>query len=391
MKYLEGKFQIIAKTLPGLEEILRGELLSLGADNIHSLTRGAEFEGDKETLYKVNYCCRNALRFLVPLTSFHAPNETLLYERVKKIPWDSIFKVHQTFAIDANTFDSRISHSRYLTQKTKDAIADHFREKYSRRPTVNTEDPEIRINIHLNNNTCTVSLDSSGGSLHLRGYRKRNSPAPLNEVLASGIIDMSGWNGTTDFIDPMCGSGTLVIEAAMKALKLPPGKIRKHYGLMNWLTFDDTLWNAVKQDADDQILKTLPCRIEGSDADGNMISVSRSHSTFAGVRPFISLKKANFLHRDAPFESGTLITNPPYGERIPLKEPERFYKTMGDTLKHKYTGYSAWILTADYKSAKHTGLRTSKKIRLYNGQLECRLLNFEIYPGSLKKMPRNKT
>ncbi len=385
MNFLNGNFTIISKTLTGLEEVLRDELLLLGANNTKILKRGVEFEGDKRLLYTCNYMCRTALRFIVPIAVFTAKDENELYSRVKRISWENIMKLNQTFAVDGITSSSNLKHSKYIALKSKDAIVDRFREKTGKRPSVDTDNPKIRINIRMHQNQCTVSLDSSGDSLHLRGYRVRSSPAPLNEVLAAGIIGLSGWDMTESLFDPMCGSGTIPVEACLMAMRIPPGKYRRDFSFMNWMDYDKHLWEDITRFYDEQILTSPPCKIMGSDKNPRMVSIAKTHASSTGLRKHIELTEADFFAVPSPFDSGYIITNPPYGERIPLENSIKFYKSIGDTLKAKYTGYAAWIFSGDLEALKNLGLKATKKIPLLNGQIECKFQKFEIYSGSKKE------
>lgn len=389
MNFPEGNFSIVSKTLTGLEEVLKDELISLGAQNTVILKRGVQFEGNKKLLYACNYMSRNALRFLVPIAEFPARDESELYNRIKQISWEKHLGLNQTFAIDGITSGSNLSHSKYVALKAKDALVDRFREKTGKRPSVNTENPSIRINIRIHQDRATVSLDSSGDSLHLRGYRVRTSPAPLNEVLAAGLINLSGWNREDNLFDPMCGSGTIPVEACLMAMKIPPGKYRNSYSFMHWPDFDTTLWKEVKKYYDQQMLQSPPCRISGADKNPRMISTSRAHTAASGIRKHISFFESDFFTAPAPFESGLIITNPPYGERILTENNIKFYKNIGDTLKTSYSGYTAWVLSGDLEALKHLGLKPTKKIPLLNGQIECKFEKFEVYSGSRKQKNQN--
>ncbi|MBU2650777.1 MAG: class I SAM-dependent RNA methyltransferase [Bacteroidetes bacterium] len=384
MDFLDKTFTIIAKTLFGLEEVLLQELQELGAEEAVTITRGVSFRGDRKLLYSCNYASRLALRFLVPIAEFPARDEEELYNRIKRIPWEQYLDIRQTFAIESNIFRSRLNHSKYIALKAKDAIADRFRDKRGQRPSVDTIEPDVRISLHIQQDNCTVLLDSSGSSLHLRGYRNRTSPAPLNEVLAAGMIRLSGWDTTTDFVDPMCGSGTLPIEACLMAMHVPPGKIRQDFGFMKWKNFDADLWMKIRESLDSKILSRPPCRIQGYDNNPDMVSISRTHATSAGVKAFTDFAKRDFFTAEPPYPSGFMITNPPYGERIQVENGALFYKNIGDTLKKIYAGYTAWILSGDMDSLKHLGLKPNKKISLLNGQLECKFQKFELYSGSRK-------
>ena len=371
---------MLAKTFEGLEEILAKELSDLGAEDIDLIKRGITFSGDKRLLYKANYNCRIALRILVPVSSFRAATESMLYDGVRAIPWEKFLDFRGTFAIDSVISYSPFSHSGFVSLKAKDAIVDRFRDKFGKRPDVDTVDPDLRINVHMFREQCTVSLDSSGSSLHLRGYRRAQSEAPINEVLAAGLLRLSGWDCKTPFIDPMCGSGTVLIEAALMAGKVPPGYYRPLFGFEKWKDFDRRLWDIVKRECEEEIVEpTAPVR--GYDSDKKAIEACLSNIEEAGVEKFVQVENADFNTSPPPYPSGFMLTNPPYGERIKVDDLKQFYKDMGDVLKQKYAGYTAWLLGYDMDAMKFVGLRPSRKIRVMNGPLECRLLKFELYAG----------
>ena len=289
----------------------------------------------------------------------------------------------KTFSIDAFTSYSNLTHSRYTALKTKDAIADRFRKLRGRRPSVDTDDPDLRLNVRVFRDECNISLDSTGVSLHKRGYRRDTGPAPVNEVLAAGMVMLSGWDGQTPLIDPMCGSGTIPIEAAMYALGIPPGSLRNEFAFMRWNKFDKTLWEDVKKESSGKSAKRQPT-ILGNDMSGSMIAIARRNAMNAGLKNVIELKTGYFDSLKPPGEKGMLIMNPPYGERMHKSDIIRFYKEIGDTLKKNFTGHDAWILSADIDALRFVGLRPARKIQLYNGKLECRFAKFEIYEGSKK-------
>jgi len=385
---MENQQSYIAKTFAGLEEVLAKEIKNIGGQNLKILNRAVMFEGNKETLYKANYLCRTAIRVLAPIAIFKAENENELYKEVLKIAWENYIHLNGTFSIDGITSYSNITHSKYLALKSKDAIADRFREKYGRRPNVDTKDPDVKINVRIFRNECTVSLDSSVESLHKRGYRNGTGPAPLNEVLAAGMILLSGWDGNSNFVDPMCGSGTLPIEAAMFALNIPPAKYRKLFGFTRWKDFDKELWQRIKDDAD-AARKNFKYRIVGSDRSGRILQVARENVVSAGLEDEILLRAMYIDDVEPPEGGGVMITNPPYGERIKVEDIKKLYSEIGDALKTKFEGYSAWIISSDKEALKFIGLRPSRKITLFNGPLESGFYNFEIYKGT-KKVHENK-
>ncbi|MEZ5197749.1 MAG: THUMP domain-containing protein [Bacteroidales bacterium] len=376
-------FKMIAKTLTGFENVLAGELTKLGAEKIRIVKRGVQFWGDKEMLYKVNYLCRAALRIIMPIAVFKAHNENQLYEEVGKIDWTSFMGLDNTFAIDGITSYSNITHSKYLALKTKDAIVDQFREKYGKRPNIDKDNPDFAINIRVFKDEATVSLDSSGESLHKRGYRVSTGPAPMNEVLAAGLVLISGYDGSTDFIDPMCGSGTLPIEAALIAKNIPSGYFREDYSFKRWKDFDNELWEKVKTDAEAEI-RDIDRTIIGSDWSGRILTVAKENVESAGLSNNISLRTSFFNDLERPGGNGIIVMNPPYGERIKTSDIMQLYKSIGDTLKNSYQGYQAWIISSNLDAFKYIGLKPSRNMTIFNGPLECRFACFDMYEGSKK-------
>ncbi|MCB0806611.1 MAG: class I SAM-dependent RNA methyltransferase [Bacteroidales bacterium] len=373
-------FRMIAKTLAGLEEVLAEEIKVLGGSGIRTVQRGVEFYGDKKLMYKANYQLRTALRIIKPIAVFKAFDETQLYEEVKKITWEDYLDINSTFSIDGITSHSNINHSKYLALKTKDALVDRFRELTGKRPNVKKFDPDMAINVRVFKNQCTVSVDSSGEPLFKRGYRKATGPAPLNEVLAAGMILLSGWDRKKPFIDPMCGSGTIPIEAALIAHRIPPGKFREHYTFQRWKDYDENLWNDVKQHADEKI-RDDKVRITGSDWSGRVLQSARENVEAAGLQDKVGIHVSFFADTEPPAGEGVLIMNPPYGERIKTEDITNLYKEIGDVLKQKYTGYDAWIISSHRDAMKHVGLRPSVRLTLFNGPLECKFAKFEMYEG----------
>jgi len=377
---LSFNFNITATTLYGLEEVLAEELRSLGALDIEVLNRAVQYKGDLALMYKSNLMLRTAVKILRPISTFRAFNEDQLYQHVRKINWDNYFDTNMTFAIDGSTSGEIFTHSKYAALKSKDAIADQFRDKYGLRPSVDTENPDIRINVHISNEMVHVSLDSSGNILSKRNYRLNQTEASMNEVLAAGIILLSGWNKDSDFIDPMCGSGTLPIEAALIAHNIPPGKNR-NFGFQTWLDFDKNLWDKIKADSE-QNITTFKKKITAYEIDKKALSVAIINSERAGVKEFIDFKQMDFFESSYEGEKGHVVINPPYGERIEVDEIVDFYKSMGTRLKHFYPGCNAWVISSNFEALKHFGLRPTRKIKLFNGPLECRLHKFELYKGS---------
>lgn len=376
-------FEMIAKTLPGLEDVLAEELIALGADNLQLGKRMVSFEGDKELLYKTNIHCRTALRILKPVLVFKAKNTDELYAYVKQFPWNDFFSVKNTFAIDAVVFSELFTHSKFVAYRTKDAIVDFFTEKVGKRPSVSTVNPDIVINVHIAHDKCTLSFDSSGESLHKRGYREAQTDAPLNEVLAAGMLLKTGWKGESAFIDPMCGSGTLLIEAAMIALNIPPGVYRKGFAFEKWPDFDKELFEYLYND--DSQERDFEYRIYGSDISPKAIAIANQNIKNAGLSRYIELSvKPIQKYSEPPAENGLLVTNPPYGERLKENDIFGLYESIGERLKHVFTGYTVWILSNKKEYFDKIGLKPSKKIKLINGSLECEFRKYEIFDGKRK-------
>jgi putative N6-adenine-specific DNA methylase len=378
------RFRMIAKTLFGLEEILAEELTALGAQNVKPMNRSVEFHGGKELLYKANLWCRTATRILKPIINFKAADETALYHKVLNIDWQDYLDLDQVFVIDAVISKSGFDNSLYAAQKTKDAIADHFRKKTGRRPSVDINNPDIRINVYIYHDECTIALDSSGEPLFKRGYRSKTGEAPLNEVLAAGIVLHSGWDRKSPFVDAMCGSGTIVIEAALLARNIAPGLTRKTYGFMNWPDFDMDLFQRVRQEARREIVPMLDFEMVGSDMASEQVQEAAANARKAGVGRDIVFKQSAISDLIPPSPPGALIINPPYGARMSVEDIRMLYRSIGDALKKHFIGYDAYVFTGNPAAAKHIGLRTSRRIEMYNGPIECRLLKFEMYKGSRK-------
>jgi len=369
----------------GFEEILSKELLRLGARDIKIGVRNVSFEGDKGFMYKANLALRTAVRILIPIKSFKVNSEDELYNELLKIEWDEYLSVDGTFAVDAVANSDNFTHSHYLALKSKDAVADYFRNKFGKRPNVDVKHPDLQINIHIQKDYCTVSLDSSGDSLHKRGYRSATNIAPISEVLAAGLVLLSGYDGTQNFIDPMCGSGTILIEAAMIANNIPANINRKEFCFEKWKDFDENLFETIRNSLLKKI-KDSNAVIMGYDKAPSAIRKATDNVENAHLEDFIKLKQANFFETEKEVEGKTIILfNPPYGERLEIDDVPAFYKEIGDTLKGGYTNTDAWLITSDFeKGLKSVGLRTSRKIKVFNGKLECRLVKYEMYEGSKK-------
>ena len=372
----------IATTLFGLEDVLANELHELGATEIIKMNRAVGFSGTKAILYKINIGSRTAIRVLRNIHSFRAFNEEELYNKIFDIEWEKHFTIKKSFMINSAVNSLRFTHSHFVSQKVKDAIVDRFRKLTTLRPSVNTENPDIVINIHIQNEIVNVALDSSGEPLFKRGYRAAQYIAPLNEVLAAGMILITGWDGTGNFIDPMCGSGTLSIEAALIAKKIPPGIFREKFGFMNWNDYDEGLYKGLM----DSMLHPVDIsgNIFASDISYEAISLTKRNLNKALLTEVIKVKNTDFKSWNPPNEGGMVIMNPPYGERLKEDEIINFYKEIGNTLKQKYSGYQVWILSANIPALKQIGLHPDKKYDLMNGSLKCKFQKYILYEGSKK-------
>lgn len=377
--------QIVAKTFQGLEEILAKELEALGASNINIVSRAVECEGDQRLLYRMNYELRTAVRVLVKFFSFKTKHENHLYKKIQEIDWSEHIALQDTFAIDATTYSKYLTHSKYLSLKVKDAIVDQLREKYDgQRPSIDLNAPTLRLQIHFNkDNQCTVLWDSSGQSLHKRGYRVASVLAPINEVLAAGLILLSGWKGDCPLIDPMCGSGTIPIEAAMYASQIPPQFKRKTFGFMTWKDFDAELWEDVRKTANAKI-KMTEVPILGFDRDVNAVKIAEENIDTIGLDEVIEINWRDFLTLPPQKEKGVIIMNPPYDERLGEEDIEAFYRNIGDQLKKSFSGFDAWLISSNLEALKFIGLKPSRKIMLFNAALECRFQKYELYAGTKK-------
>lgn len=385
---MNDKFEIVAKTFQGLEQVLAEELSELGAENIQKGLRMVSFEGDKEMMYKANFCLRTALRILKPIKHFSAKDADEVYEQVKAINWEEFMTDKSTFAIDAVVNSEEFRHSKFVAYRVKDAIADYFREKTGNRPSVRINNPDLALNIHIAQTSCTLSLDSSGESLHRRGYRQEAVEAPLNEVLAAGIIKLTGWNGECDFIDPMSGSGTFPIEAALIARNIAPGVFRKGYAFEKWSDFDQELFEQIYND--DSKEREFEHKIYAYDNSPRAIAIATENIKAAGVNKDIILTFQPFQQFQQPTEKSIMVTNPPYGERISTNDLLGLYKMIGERLKHAFIGNEAWILSYHDECFAQIGLKPSTKIPLFNGPLECELHKYEIFDGKYKEFKTDK-
>jgi len=377
--------KFIAKTLFGLENVLEKELETLGASGIKAANRAVIFEGNLKLLYSANYMLRTAISVLWKMTEFRIRSADDLYNRALRIEWDRVMDVSDTFSIVPVVQSPLFNHTGFAALKLKDSIADYFRNKTGKRPSVDNSSPRILINLHISNELVTISLDSSSEPLFKRGYRKEVTEAPLNEVLAAGMLMLSGWNGGHSLTDPMCGSGTIPIEAGMMACKIPPGKFRKDYGFMKWKNFDPSLFGEVKTENDKHITINQGVNIKGYDISGMAVNSAVANARNAGVGDIIHFEEMDFGNFEAdPGSPGYIVINPPYGERISKGETDELYGMIGSVLKHKCHGYTAWIISSSRESVKYIGLKPSAKFTLYNGALECLFARYELYEGSRK-------
>jgi putative N6-adenine-specific DNA methylase len=378
-----GPEKFHAKTLKGFEPLLAEELKSLGASRTEIVNRGVTFYGGMALMYRANLASRLALRVLLPILRFEATDADTLYRLVRRFDWSRYMDNRMTFAVDPVVHSHHFNNSQYVAQKVKDAIVDRFRDATNLRPSVNKEQPDLLINAHISGKFVTISLDSSGGSLHRRGYRTGQGyfEAPLNEVLAAGMVMISGWDGKTPFLDPMCGSGTLAIEAALIAANIPPGIFRKQYGFENWKDFDRDLMEHVAQKLSDERSVAVP--IIARDKDPEAVEMTRRQVKQMDLQNIITIEQGD-LADSASMEGITLIMNPPYGERMKPDDIETLYATIGSTLKHKFPGSEAWILSSSKKALGRIGLKPSSKRMLYNGSLECSYVNYRTFQGKMK-------
>ncbi len=374
-------FLMLAKTFKGLEEVLAQELIELGANDVQLERRAVSFRGDKALLYRANFCLRTAIRILVPIVSFKAKDTDELYQQLRRLDWSQYMKVDSTFAIDATVYSDAFRNSRFVTYRAKDAIADYWVENAHKRPNVSTQTPDLLFNIHIAKEQVTLSLDSSGESLHKRGYRVATTEAPINEVLAAGMLLLAGWKGQSDFYDPMCGSGTLLIEAALIARNIAPGVFRQSFAFEQWPDFDSDMWSDIYND--DSQEREFEHTIYGSDASFYAIQQAAKNIKSAGVQKDIELKQIRIEELKPIADTNALVMlNPPYGERLKSnKEMEDLYSSIGTTLKHQFAGATAWIISSNEAAMKCIGLKPTAKLRLLNGELDCQFNKYELFNG----------
>lgn len=385
---MEQNFKMIAKTFFGFEEILAKELQQLGAQNVEMGTRMVSFVGDKGFMYKANLALRTALKILKPIYHFRAFNEVSLYKGIQGIDWSQYLNAHQAFVVDVTLHSEHFNHSQFVALKTKDAIVDQFRDKFGKRPSIDKDFPDLRINIHIDKDQCSVSLDSSGDSLHHRGYKTATNIAPINEVLAAGMLLLSGWDGQGDFIDPMCGSGTILAEAAMIACNIPANINRKEFAFERWSDWDNELFDQIMNSLMKKI-KEFHYTITGYDKAPSAVMKAKDNIKNANLDEYVKIYERNFFDTEKETRGPLhMVFNPPYGERLDI-EMERFYREIGDTLKQSYPGTNAWFITANLEALKFVGLKPSRKIKLFNGKLEARLVKYEMYEGSKRTKFQN--
>ena len=384
---MENEFELIAKTFMGLEPVLAKELTQLGANNVQIGRRMVSFTGDKEMMYRANFSLHTAIKVLKPIYRFKAQSADDVYEEIKKIDWSQYLDNEHTFAVDSVVFSEEFRHSKFVSYKVKDAIVDQFREKTGSRPNISVANPDLRLHIHIadvapGKSECTLCLDSSGESLHRRGYRQESVEAPLNEVLAAGMILMTGWQGETDFIDPMCGSGTLLVEAALIARNMAPGLFRKEYAFEKWPDFDAELFDHIYND--DSKEREFTHHIYGYDIDMKAVNTARLNVKAAGLTADITVEQQDFKDFTQPKDKSIMVCNPPYGERISTPDLLGTYRMIGERLKHQFLNNDAWILSYREECFEQIGLKPSIKIPVYNGSLECEFRKYQIFDGKLK-------
>ena len=388
-------FQMIAKTFKGLEDVLAQELTELGANDIQKERRAVSFSGDLSVLYRANFCLRTASRILVPIAVFHASNADAVYEQVKLIDWSLFMNVHTTFSIDTTSFSDTFRNSLFVTYRVKDAIADYWMEREQKRPSIKLTSPDLYLNVHIANETVTISLDSSGESLHKRGYREVNTEAPINEALAAGMLLLAGWHGQSNFFDPMCGSGTILIEAALIAQNIAPGIFRKSFAFEKWLDFDKDLFESIYND--DSHERVFAHKIYGSDAGFYAVQTALKNIKSAGMQNIIEVRQIRLEEirlqgvADAPSTDGAMVMiNPPYGERLAQdKDILRLYDDMGKALKFQFTGATAWIISSNDDALRCLGLKPTEKIRLLNGDLDCQFNRYDLFAGEHKEWKKD--
>ena len=386
---MEKNFKMVAKTFFGFEDVLAKEVQQLGGQDVQTGTRVVTFSGDKGFMYKANLSLRTALKILKPIQWFKVFNDKSLYDGIYSIDWSQFMNEKQTFVVDVTLYSEAFNNSQFVALKTKDAIVDQFREKTGVRPSIDKDFPDLRIHIHLDRDQCTVSLDTSGESLHQRGYRSATNIAPINEVLAAGMLILSGWDGTSHFLDPMCGSGTILAEAAMIACNIPANINRKEFAFEKWNDWDNDLFDQI---IDSLMKKTREFHytIKGFDKAPSAVRKAQDNIQNANLDDYVTIEQKDFFETEKQTEGPLhMVFNPPYGERLDI-DMERFYREIGDTFKQSYPNTQAWFITANLEALKFVGLKPSRKIKLFNGKLEARLLKYDIYEGSKRAKFQNR-
>ncbi len=380
-------FEMVAKTFQGLEGVLSDELTTLGAQDVVQGRRMVSFKGDKEMMYRANFSLRTALRVLKPIYKFTSADADDLYEQVKQFPWEDIMSESNTFSIDTTVYSESFKHSRFVTYRVKDGIADHFMEQCGKRPSIRLNAPDYQFNVHISGNDVTISLDSSGEPLYKRGWRVAQTDAPINEVLAAGIIKLSGWDGESNFVDPMCGSGTFLIEAALIAANINPGVYRQEYAFQKWPDYDADLFESIYND--DSGEREFTHKIYGYDILGKAVAASNANIKNAGLTQYIEVERVPLEEQETAPEKGVLITNPPYGERLTSDELPQLYATLGTKLKKVFLGYDCWLIVGSNKELiDNLGLKASLHYPLLNGDIPCELREYVIFDGSFDDMRR---
>lgn len=378
---MQQSFELIAKTFQGLEEVLAQELIELGANDVQIGRRMVSFSGDQEMMYRANFCLRTAVRVLKPISHFRARNADDVYKAVKEIEWNEFLDLDTSFVVDTTVYSTEFRNSKFVAYKVKDAIVDYFMEREGKRPNISVSNPDLRLNIHIAEESCTLSLDSSGESLHLRGYRTATVDAPINEVLAAALIKMSGWKFDCDLIDPFCGSGTILVEAALMARNIYPGVFRRKFGFENWKDFNPELLSSIFDDDSNE--RTFEHRIIGFDINLRAVEAAQANAKAAGVADLITVEQReirNFTHPESP---ALLITNPPYGERLRPEDLSDIYRTLGEKLKREFQGGEAWVISSREELFDSMRLRPSFKVPLQNGSLDCELRKYVTFELSL--------
>lgn len=379
-----NNYLMIAKTLYGLESVLAKELRNLGAIDVKEGIRSVSFYGDKGFMYKANLCLRTAIKILKPIKSFKVFSEEDLYKKIYSMDWNEYLSPRGTLAIDSTVHSKKFTHSKFIALKSKDAIVDYFRNTTGNRPNIDLKHPDLRVNIHIEHDKCSVALDSSNVALFKRGYRSATNLAPVNEVLAAGMLLLSGWDGRSHFLDPMCGSGTILAEAAMIACNIPPNLNIPEFGFEKWKDWDVDLFEKIEASALNKI-RGFDYKIMGSDVSSSVIRKAKENIKNANLEEFVSIEEKDFFTSEKTTEGHLhMLFNPPYGERLELKNLEEFYSKIGDTLKQNYPGTQAWFIVSNLEAIKNVGLKPSRKIKLFNGKLESRLVKYDIYEGTKK-------